>query len=65
MPKLKSHSGAKKRFQQTAGGKLKRRRAYVSHNLEHKSQTRKRDKHGVDDMAKADVARAKRLLRGQ
>ncbi|MDP9211739.1 MAG: 50S ribosomal protein L35 [bacterium] len=62
MPKMKTHRGTVKRIKTTAGGKLKRRRAFVSHNLEHKSVARKRAKHGVDDLAKADVRRARKLL---
>lgn len=62
MPKVKTHKGTAKRVRTTASGKLKRRRAMVSHNLEHKSVTAKREKHGVDDVAPADVRRAKRLL---
>ena len=41
MPKQKTHSGAKKRFKVTAGGKLLRRRAMKSHLLEKKSSKRK------------------------
>ncbi|MDR2909739.1 MAG: 50S ribosomal protein L35 [Oscillospiraceae bacterium] len=33
MPKLKTHSGAKKRFGTTGTGKIKRSRAYKRHNL--------------------------------
>lgn len=62
MPKVKTHKAAAKRLRFTGSGKLKRRRAAVSHNLEHKSVTRKREKHGLDDVAKADVRRVKRLL---
>jgi large subunit ribosomal protein L35 len=42
MPKMKSHSGAKKRFKVTATGKVKRRGAYHSHILTKKSPKRKR-----------------------
>ena len=42
MPKMKSHSGAKKRFKKTATGKLKARHANSSHILEKKSPKRKR-----------------------
>jgi large subunit ribosomal protein L35 len=42
MPKMKSHSGAKKRFKVTARGKVKRRGAYHSHILTKKSPKRKR-----------------------
>jgi large subunit ribosomal protein L35 len=43
MPKLKTHRGAAKRFKRTAGGKLKRAKAYKSHILTKKSAKRKRD----------------------
>ena len=33
MPKLKTHSGAKKRFKMTKSGKIKRSHAYKRHNL--------------------------------
>lgn len=42
MPKLKSHSGAKKRFSYTASGKLSYRKAGRNHILEHKSSKRTR-----------------------
>ena len=42
MPKMKSHSGAYKRFKKTAGGKLRGRHAFSSHILEKKSPYRKR-----------------------
>ena len=37
MPKMKTHSGAKKRFRKTANGKLRGRHAMTSHILEKKS----------------------------
>jgi len=43
MPKQKTHSGAKKKFKVTATGKLTRRSANQSHNLEHKSPKQKRE----------------------
>ncbi len=42
MPKMKSHSGAKKRFKKTKRGKYKRGSAYRSHILTKKSTKRKR-----------------------
>jgi large subunit ribosomal protein L35 len=42
MPKMKSHSGAKKRFKVTASGKVKRRGAYHTHILTKKDPGRKR-----------------------
>ena len=43
MPKLKTHSGAKKRFKLTKNGKVKRGSAYRSHILTKKSAKRKRN----------------------
>ncbi len=40
--KQKTHSGAKKRFRVTGGGKIKRRKANLRHLLENKSSKRKR-----------------------
>ena len=42
MPKQKTNSAAKKRFKVTGAGKLLRRHAMKSHNLEKKSAKRKR-----------------------
>ncbi|MEA1874794.1 MAG: 50S ribosomal protein L35 [Bacteroidota bacterium] len=42
MPKMKTKSGAKKRFQITGSGKIKRKHAYKSHILTKKSKKRKR-----------------------
>ena len=42
MPKLKTHSGAKKRFNLTASGKVKRARAFKSHILTKKTTKRTR-----------------------
>ena len=42
MPKIKTHSGAKKRFSLTKNGKVKRAHAYKSHILNEKSTKRKR-----------------------
>jgi large subunit ribosomal protein L35 len=42
MPKMKSTSGAKKRFKKTASGQFKRHKAFRSHILSTKSRKRKR-----------------------
>jgi large subunit ribosomal protein L35 len=42
MPKMKTHSGAKKRFKVTANGKVRGRHSFTSHILEKKSPKRKR-----------------------
>jgi len=43
MPKMKTKSGAKKRFTLTGSGKVKRKHAYKSHILTKKSKKRKRN----------------------
>ena len=43
MPKIKTHSGAKKRFKLTATGKVKRAHAFKSHILNKKTTKRKRN----------------------
>ena len=45
MPKMKSHSGAKKRFKVTGTGKVQARHSFSSHILEKKSPKRKRHMH--------------------
>jgi large subunit ribosomal protein L35 len=62
MPKMKTHSGAKKRFRVTGSGKLMHRRAGRNHYLEHKASTRTRRLANEEVMAKADVKKAKKLL---
>ncbi len=63
MPKMKTHSGAKKRFKITGKGKLKARHAMTSHMLEHKSAKRKRRLGHDFVVAKQDEKRIKGLLR--
>jgi len=43
MPKTKTNSGAKKRFDITGSGKIKRKHAFKRHILTKKSNKRKRD----------------------
>ena len=62
MPKVKTSSGAKKRFKVTGAGKLTRRHAMKSHNLEHKSSKRKRGFRKDQPVAENDTKRIKRLL---
>jgi large subunit ribosomal protein L35 len=62
MPKVKTHSGAKKRFKVTATGKVRGRSAFSSHILEKKSPKRKRRFARPAVIAKPDVVRVKTLL---
>ncbi len=62
MPKLKTHSGAKKRFNLTKSGKVKRAHAFKSHILTKKDSKRKR---GLRQNTYADVtaqATIKRMI---
>ncbi|GIH70783.1 MULTISPECIES: 50S ribosomal protein L35 [Sphaerimonospora] len=62
MPKMKTHSGAKKRFRLTGTGKVMRRRANRQHLFEHKPSTRTRRLDGVVVMSDADTKKIKKLL---
>jgi large subunit ribosomal protein L35 len=62
MPKMKTHSGAKKRFKKTAGGKLLARHSFTSHNLGKKSAKRKRHLGRPFEVAPPDRKRVERLL---
>ena len=62
MPKIKTHSGAKKRFKVTGSGKLMRERANKRHLLESKSSRRKRRLSVPQELSKADTRNAERLL---
>ena len=64
MPKMKSHSGAKKRFKVTAKGKVQGRNAFSSHILEKKSPKRKRAFGKPREISKADSKTVTRLLGG-
>ena len=62
MPKVKTGSGAKKRFKVTGTGKVLRRHAMKSHNLTKKSSKRKRDFGRDHAVAKVVVKAVKKLL---
>ncbi len=64
VPKMKTHSGAKKRFRKTATGKLRGRRAYSSHILEKKSPKRKRRMARPVEIAPSDAKTVRNLLGG-
>jgi len=61
MPKLKSSSGAAKRFRRTANG-FKHRKAFRNHILTKKASKRKRQLRGLQDVAAADAPRIRRML---
>ena len=62
MPKLKTHSGAKKRFNLTASGKVKRARAYKSHILTKKDTKRIRRLRTTAYADVTNVAAVKKLI---
>ncbi len=62
MPKMKTKSGAKKRFKITGTGKIRRRKAFANHMLEKKSPKRKRHLKAGDVVAKSDEKRVRRML---
>ncbi|HEV2820821.1 MAG TPA: 50S ribosomal protein L35 [Solirubrobacteraceae bacterium] len=62
MPKMKTHSGAKKRFKTTGTGKVRGRHAFTSHILEKKSAKRKRRLGNPTYLKKVDERRVKDML---
>lgn len=62
MPKMKTHSGAKKRFKVTANGKVRGRHAFSSHILEKKSPKRKRQFRRDAVISDHDAPRIKKML---
>lgn len=62
MPKMKTKSGAKKRFSLTASGRIKRKHAYKSHILTKKSKKRKRNLTKATLVHKSDENNIKSML---
>ena len=62
MPKMKTHSGAKKRFKVTGTGKLVHKGAGKGHHMEVKTSRRARRITGDKVLAQVDVKKARRLL---
>lgn len=62
MPKMKTNSGAKKRFTLTGSGKIKRKHAFKSHILTKKTKKQKRALTNTSVVNKADVHNVKQLL---
>lgn len=62
MPKLKSKSGAKKRFRTTGTGKVRANVAYKRHNLRKKPQKMKRTARGTFILAPGDANLVKQYL---
>ena len=62
MPKLKSKSGAKKRFKITGSGKIKRKKAFKNHILTKKGTKQKRRLAQKTTVKKADEGYIKPML---
>ena len=62
MPKVKTRSAAKKRFKVTGSGKIMRRPAMRSHNLEGKSSKRKRGFRKQRELAGSDYKALKKMF---
>jgi large subunit ribosomal protein L35 len=62
MPKLKTHSGAAKRFKKTGTGKVKRGHAFARHILTSKNSKRKRQLDQDTILDKADTKKVKRMI---
>ena len=62
MPKLKTKSGAKKRFSLTASGKVKGSPAFLSHNLRKRSQKMKRQARGTMILHDCDAKIVKQFI---
>ena len=62
MPKVKTNSGAKKRFALTGSGKIKRKHAYKSHILTKKTKKQKRTRGPFATLTPADTRNVRDLL---
>lgn len=62
MPKMKTNSGAKKRFALTGSGKIKRKHAFKSHILTKKTKKQKRNLTHAGLVARVDASNVKALL---
>ena len=62
MSKLKTKSGAKKRFKVTGGGKVRVQYAYKRHNLRKRPQQMKRQSRGMNVLRKTEGDKVKRYF---
>lgn len=63
MPKMKTNSGAKKRFTLTGTGKIKRKHAFKSHILTKKTKKQKRNLTHASLVSNSDLNNVKTMLR--
>ncbi|HIU99978.1 MAG TPA: 50S ribosomal protein L35 [Candidatus Stercoripulliclostridium merdipullorum] len=65
MPKMKSHSGAKKRFRLTANGQIKRAKQNKNHILNKKTRKRKRNLRQGGYVNETQAATIRNMIGGQ
>lgn len=62
MPKMKTHSGAKKRFKLTASGKVKGAQAGKQHFMRRRTKAQLRNQRGTEILCDADAKRLKKIF---
>ncbi|HJK86532.1 MAG TPA: 50S ribosomal protein L35 [Candidatus Megaira endosymbiont of Nemacystus decipiens] len=62
MPKMKTHSGAKKRFKLTSSGKVKAAQAGKQHFMRRRTKSQLRDLRGTEVLCDQDAKRLKRIF---
>ena len=62
MPKLKTNSGAAKRFKKTGSGKIVRKKAYLRHQLSCKTRKQKRKLRGSALVDAANAPQIRKLI---
>ena len=62
MPKMKTHRGAAKRFRFSGTGKVRFKRGYLRHCLEHKQKSTKKKLSKTGTMKECDAKRIRELL---
>lgn len=62
MPKMKSHSGTKKRLTRTGSGKLKRNSTFQNHLMSHKTPKQNRQSRSSEIVKTSDLKRIKHMV---
>jgi large subunit ribosomal protein L35 len=62
MPKMRSHSGTKKRLKRTGTGKLSRPSTFQGHLMSHKSPKQNRQSRQTEIVSKSDEKRIKHMV---
>jgi large subunit ribosomal protein L35 len=62
MPKMKTKSGAAKRFRVRGSGSIKRSHAYLRHILTKKTTKQKRNLRGMETIDAADIGRVRAMM---